>query len=85
MIEPTIGRVVWYWPISAGHESGHMDATITAVHGPRTVDLEVADPSGNYTAVAGVLLVQPGDEMPQGPCASWRPPGLDAARKALGQ
>ena len=80
MIEPTIGRVVWYRP--GGSMVDQPCAAIVAyVHGPRLVNLAVFDHNGNATRATSVTLVQEGDSMPQGPFCEWMPYQIGQAKK----
>lgn len=77
MISPTVGRVVWYWP------NGNMDkaagsqpwaASIAYVHGDRMVNIGYLDSGGTPGAATSVLLVQPGDPLPElGGYCEWMP------------
>lgn len=89
MIEPTVGRKVWYRP-SAADKAGNfgmktagdqpLDATVVAVWGPRTVNLAVLDANGNPFTRTSVPLLQDDDTPPtnaageiQGGYAEWMP------------
>lgn len=78
MIVPTIGRRVWYWPsdydrgltesqpqtvIQADSEQP-CDAGVVYVHGPRMVNITVADHNGNMHRRMSVNLLQDCDERP---------------------
>lgn len=71
MIEPTIGRVVHY------HDPDLSDQPCTAhvcyVHHERMVNLRVFDANGEGHPRTSVQLVQPGDEAPEHPHATWMP------------
>lgn len=74
MIQPTIGRRVWYWPSSldkngsmaAGDAKQPCDAGVVYVHSDRCVNLTVADHNGVMHARGSIRLVQPEDEIPEG-------------------
>lgn len=89
MIQPTIGRKVWYRP-SAYDKAGRfgmqhygdqpLDATIVAVWGDRCVNLKVIDHAGTDFAITSTRLLQEGDEPPKdedgnnlGSYAEWMP------------
>ncbi len=78
IIQPTVGRRVWYWPspqdrgetehkphslIQQGDTSQPCDAGIAYVHGPGLVNLTVADHNGVMHQRTSVVLLQ-GDEKP---------------------
>lgn len=74
MIEPTVGRIVYYkpypkempvGPMSGFDESPHdarCAAIITCVHSPHCVNLAVFDANGVHHAKASVSLSQPDDD-----------------------
>lgn len=77
MIEPSVGRKVWYRP--AAHDligvgamqvaiGQPLDATVLAVWGPRMVNVQVLDLYGKPYTKTSCTLVQDGDTPPmQGP------------------
>jgi hypothetical protein len=79
MINPTVGRRVWFWP---GNTAGRyncidprqpFDAGVLYVHNERSVNLLVTDHAGfQFTANEAVLL-QDDDPSPEGPHATWMP------------
>lgn len=78
VIEPTVGRVVWYYPPRGDRwfRFAPLAALVCCVHGSRDVNLHVVDPEGNYVAnpPQHVRLVQPGDEIPEhGGYCGWMP------------
>lgn len=83
MIEPTIGRVVLFWPTlayardkgMAYEDSGKpLPAIITYVHGARMVNLAVFDQNGENYPVTSVPLVQDGEPAPNGSFyCEWMP------------
>lgn len=79
MIQPTIGRKVWYRPGPQGDgglnvwSDQPLDATVVYVHGDRLVNLVVFDHSGQYAERRSVTLVQEGDDIPHGHYAEWMP------------
>lgn len=67
IIEPTVGRVVHYYPNEAeAHKygPGPWAAHITCVHGTRSVNLMVITPDGYPQPRRSVQLVQEGDIYP---------------------
>ena len=84
MIEPTIGRVVLFWPTlayardkgMAYEDSGKpLAALVTYVHGDRMVNLTVHDHNGVTWPVCSVPLVQEGDDavIPGSFYCEWMP------------
>lgn len=83
MIEPTIGRKVWFRPNGATHLNGGafsnfnedqpMDASVAYVHGERMVNLQVIDHAGVPHAVMSVHFRQPEDHEPVGMYCEWMP------------
>jgi hypothetical protein len=82
MIEPTVGRIVWYTMSNLGgiDESmvrvgrQPMSATITYVHDSRLVNLAVTDHTGNLHGRTLVTLVQEDDTKPgDGRFCEWVP------------
>lgn len=77
MIEPTPGRVVWYYPerdTCPGEYPGEgvpLAATIAFVHTPSVVNLTVHEKSGRTIAMEKVVLNH--DDEPIVGCASWMP------------
>jgi hypothetical protein len=80
MIQPTVGRIVWYKPYSTeGYAVGPMGeasgpdfkndarcaAIITCVHSERCVNLTVFDANGETHPATSVTLIQPEDEQEQ--------------------
>lgn len=71
MIEPTIGRQVWFW---ATHGAAQPQAaTVCFVHHNRLVNLQVIDHTGSARPAANVTLRQPEDSIPFGEFAEWMP------------
>lgn len=86
IIEPTVGRKVWYRPskeqvATDDHIHGMdviknqpLDATVIAVWDTRRVNLFVVDARGEAFPVMHVLLVQEGDPIPEQGCyCEWMP------------
>lgn len=76
-IEPTVGRIVWYWP--GQHEdilrvlNQPLPAIVTAVLSDTRVNLAVFDAFGGSNSRASVQLVQEGNERPAGGFCEWMP------------
>jgi hypothetical protein len=101
MIQPTVGRIVWYYP--AGYPLGDGEKTvelaepraavIVKVWSDRMVNLGFWDPNGDIWAATSVALVQPEDPTPncgEGFC-QWmpfqvkKPTGSESGEKAAGE
>ncbi len=87
MIEPTPGRVVWFWPAPNDNIpalSGRpLAALVAAVHSDRYINLSVIDAYGNHHSRQSVFLAQPEDEAtPASGFAQWMPYQLGQAAKA---
>lgn len=84
-IQPTPGRVVWYYP--APHDgiaqlNGQPLAAIVAgVHNDNLVNLAVFDAYGNAQQRSSVHLVQPGEDRPNSAHATWMPYQIGQAAK----
>jgi len=94
MIQPTVGRIVWYRPkgdapIGIGAEPPRA-AIITFVHSSWCVNLAVYDANGEHHSRASVTLVQPDSECPEGAYCEWMPyqvkkdHGSESGEKAAG-
>lgn len=72
MIEPGIGRVLWYRP--SGRGGPKQAALVAKVIDNHTVNLAAFDELGRSYGVVGAHLVQPEDvDIPQGAYAEWMP------------
>jgi len=72
MIEPTPGRVVWYYPSGAGRQGEQpLAAIISLVVSPELVNLMVIDPNGSSYGRQNVRLIQ--DGIPAAGEAEWMP------------
>lgn len=85
MIQPTIGRVVWFFP--SGHQHGHQPhaALIAHVWSDTCVNLAIFNANGQPYAdpPTSVLLVQDGNEVPSGGnYCTWMPYQKGQAAKA---
>src|SRR5207302_198951 len=83
IINPTVGRVVWFWPAgSRTPDDQPLAALVCHVHGPSLVNLHVITRLGHYEAHPAVRLVQEG-ETPPSPeeYCCWMPYQTGQARK----
>ncbi len=84
IIEPTVGRVVWYMApmIMAPGQPHELAAIVTHVHDTRMVNLTVFKPNGETMAATSVPLCQPGDDANHdNPYCEWMPYQLGQAAK----
>lgn len=87
MIQPTIGRVVWFYPAATDplHKPGYDEpraAIVTRVWSDRMVNLVVFDPDGNAHARTSVYLIQPDDPPTAANHCRWMPYQIGQARAA---
>lgn len=74
MIQPTIGRVVWFWPYGQGNGQDQPNAALIAyVHSDRMVNLAVFDNNGISSGRTSVPLLQDGESNKSGQCCEWMP------------
>lgn len=71
MIEPTVGRIVWYRDRRGDVQP--CAAIVTWVHSVRRINLAVFEADGLARGEEDVWLAQEGEEIPQGPYAEWMP------------
>lgn len=97
LIQPSIGRKVWFWPEQEDLDAGvvvldatnygpyhqPLDATIVYVHGESLVNLYVLDHEGTAWTFEKVILL-PEDRPIEFPvrCVTWMPYQLEQAKKA---
>lgn len=84
MIEPTPGRIVWFWRWKGQDsptQSEPMAAIVTQVNGPRNVNLTIFEPAGTTTPMSNVQLLQDDDIAPSAHCAQWMPYQIGQAKK----
>jgi hypothetical protein len=79
-IEPTIGRVVWFWPRTyMATDSGNLGqgqpytAQVCYVHKNGLINIAGYKHDGSQFTAQSVHLVQDGDETPEGPFTEWMP------------
>ena len=85
MIQPSIGRVVWFWPQKepdAPKAEQPNAALVVYVWGDRMVNLAVFDSNGNSRGETSVTLLQD-DDVPNayGRFASWMPFQVGQAKR----
>ena len=77
MIEPTVGRKIWYRPDPdeglVTLEGQPLDANIVAVHNERLINIAGFDAVGTHFARRSVELLQEGDARPNSGFAEWMP------------
>lgn len=79
IIEPTVGRVIWYYPFVSSYMAqqggpGPRAAIVAHVHSTRLVNLAVFDMMGVAQGRQNVTLVQEGDKVPAaGDYCAWMP------------
>ena len=90
MIVPTIGRVVWFYPIDFGRPDivnpQPYPALICYVHGDRMINLAGFDNNGEPFKRTSVTLLQDDDPFPlDRDYACWMPYQVGQAAKAISQ
>ncbi len=74
LIEPTVGRVVWFYVYVTGQgHKGPLAAHVCKVWNNRMVNLMVINENGECRGETSVGLVQEGDEAPQANYCCWMP------------
>lgn len=76
MIQPTIGRVVWYHPpfvADSGINEKTFAALVCHVWSDTCVNLAVFDSNGVSSSETSVLLFQGDSERPSGKYCEWMP------------
>lgn len=88
MIQPSIGRKVWFWPVNdsaivRNSEAIPCDATVIYPWGDTCVNLRITDHGGTTHIRTSVFLHQ-GDveSRPPSNCATWMPYQQTQAKKA---
>ena len=83
MIIPTVGRIVWYTGASGTELEGvqPLAAIVCYVNSDTNVNLVVFDKYGRYYSLTQVVLVQEGEEAPNGiGYAQWMPYQIQQAK-----
>ena len=83
MIKPTVGRVMWYWPVVTERTAQPYAALVTYVHGDNMVNLVGFTPNGVAFPTMSVPIVQDGSPYTAGdsPYAEWMPYQVGQAKK----
>lgn len=90
MIKPTVGRVVWFWPmlgeaqqlgLTINDPAQPFAATVTYVWNDRLVNLSIVDHNGKQFGKTGVSLLQEGDIQSHWGRATWMPYQQAQAKK----
>lgn len=71
VISPTIGRMVWFWPV--GNMAQPYSAQVVYVHDDRKINIAYYDHNGHAACAQEVLLIQEGDERPISGFCEWMP------------
>lgn len=91
VIQPTQGRQLWFYPGGEDRSSfvrldaQPLAATVVFVSNERTVNLQILDHNGYSHAKRDVVLVQPGDEVPNCSHATWMPYQIKVAVEAVAE
>lgn len=85
MTEPTVGRIVWYWPANSDgipcDGKQPCAAVVSHVNEDGTVNLQVADMHGFPHSKTQATLIQPEDPRPARGFAEW-PAKVEAKKGA---
>ena len=85
MIQPSIGRVVWFQPPKAHNHpsrSQPFSASVAYVHGDRCINIGYFDENGVAHNATSVTLLQDDDPIPMGGYyAQWMPYQVGQAKK----
>ena len=83
MIKPTIGRVMWYWPVKDQRGDQPWAAIVTHVWGDHMVNIAAFSPNGAHTSFTSVPIVQDGSPYTVGdsPYCEWMPYQIGQAKK----
>lgn len=82
MIEPTVGRIVWFRTYEMKEDDQPYAAIITYVHGPRMVNLMIFAATGAFFTHNSVRLLQD-DDSPRGLSSYciWMPYQIGQAKR----
>lgn len=81
IIEPTVGRIVWFWEQDKAYQAQPCAAIVTYVHDTRHVNLMVFTHSGEVRFHSWISLMQEGDPEPKSYFAEWMPYQIGQAKK----
>ncbi len=85
MIEPTVGRVVWFYPDTRHEDTEPQAAIISQVHSNSLINVMAIAPEGASYPVPMVPLIQEGEEVPKDePFCTWMPYQVGQAKKDAG-
>lgn len=86
MIKPTIGRVMWYWPVKEARGNQPLAAIVVYVHGDNMVNLVAFASDGFSISCRSVPVVQDGSPYTVGdsPYVEWMPYQIGQAKKHEG-
>ena len=75
MIKPTIGRVMWFWPVASERGAQPYASLVTYVHDDNMVNLVAFTTDGAPFPAGSVAIVQDGSPYVAGdlPYAEWMP------------
>ncbi len=79
IIEPSIGRIMWYW--SDNSQVQPWAAIVCYVHGPRLINVHGYYPDGGSFSMMDVTIRQPDDDVPGYPYVEWMPYQVGQAAK----
>lgn len=87
MIVPSIGRVMWYWPLKEERGDQPLAALVTYVHDDNIVNLVVFATDGTSSGKSSVPIVQDGSPYIAGdsPYVEWMPYQIGQAKKHEGE
>lgn len=87
MIKPTVGRVMWYWPVKEQRGEQPCASMVTYVHGDNMVNLVAFAPNGAPFPATSVPIVQEGSPFTAGhsPYAEWMPYQVGQAKRHEGE
>lgn len=91
MIEPTVGRIVWFYKHVDDRWKGPLAAIVVEVHSNRLVNLCVFGNDGVPRAETSVTLAQPEDEVGGSDYCAWMPyqvkkaTGSESGEKGAGE
>lgn len=81
IIEPTPGRIVWFWPEGESPNQKPQAAIVVGVQGTRLVNLMAFSYWGEPATHLDVPVIQEGDPKPRQRYATWMPYQLGQAKK----
>lgn len=83
MIQPTVGRVVWFWPDGEREDIAWQPyrADICFVHDERKINISGNDHNGHPFEVQEVQLVQEEDIKPSSCYCTWMPYQVGQAKR----